>query len=300
MPVAVPAARWGAGRGRLRPHAGRCRLRSGAGRGRRWSDAGRCRLWSGAAPSSRRPAPAHDGRCAGPGRPARIRFGERAGAVSAPRPARTRSSGRVAAGGPDRRGADRPADAGSRGGVPTPTVGSQAAARWHWAVDVVARPGPRRGDPAAGGYAGRVAARSGVAAYRRRRSVAVPGAAAGPNPGAAAGPDPGAPAGSDPGAPAGSDPGLTSRLRPDPMTGGRRPAAPRLFPAPGAPPHAAARARATRRATPRSTAPGAGSPAARLAVRGASPGPTAAPRAGAQSTSGPTSPSAQVVAPRSA
>jgi hypothetical protein len=284
MPVAVPAARWGAGRGRLRPRAGRCRLRSGAGRGRRWSDAGRCRLWSGAAPSSRRPAPAHDGRCGGPGRPARIRFGERAGAVSAPRPARTRSSGRVAAGGPDRRGADRPAGAGSRGGVPTPRVGSRAAARWHWAVGVVARPGPRRGDPAAGGFAGRVAARCGVAAYRRRRSVADPGAAAGP----------------DPGAPARSDPGLTSRLRPDPMTGGRRPAAPRLFPAPGAPPHAAARARATRRATPRSTAPGAGSPAARLAVRGASPGPTAAPRAGARSTSGPTSPSAQVVAPRSA
>jgi hypothetical protein len=195
----------------------------------------------------------------------------------------------------------QPAGARSRGDVRRRAVGSRAAGRRRWAAGVVARPGRHRGDPAAGGYAGRAAARCGVGACRRLRSVADPGAAAGSDPGAAAGSDPGAAAGSDPGAAAGSDPGAAaSSHHPDPATGGRRAATPRLIVAAGAPPHAAARARATRRATPRSTARGAGSRAARPAVRAASPGPTAAPRAGARSTSVQTSPSAQVVAPRSA
>jgi hypothetical protein len=250
----------------------------------------------------------------------------------------TRPEGRAAAGHPDRRGDDRcraarvaasaavagarhrrwgrgrgadaysvagvtshehqPAGAYSRGGVRT-----LAADRRGWAADVAAQPGRRRrGDQAADGCAGGAEARREAAARRRRRldSVGQPGAAAGVDPAAPAGSHPGAAAGSHPAAPAGSHPGAAVGLDPGAPVGSDPGAAVRPMHVAGAPAHAALRARTVRRVTSRSTGSGAGPRAARPAVRAASPGPDAAHRAGARSTSGQTSPSAQVVAPCSA
>jgi hypothetical protein len=284
----------------MRPRAGRAGFERPRSRGSaapvavaRCAAGGR-RLRSDAGSSSRRAAARQDGAYGGPDRPARIRFGGRAGVASAPRPARTSREGRrAAAGRPDHLGDDRsraagaaasvsaagvrhgrPGHAGSlagvtghgrqpagaywRGGVRTPP-----ADRRRWAAGVVARPGRRRrGDRAADGCGGGAGARRGAAACRRRRlrSAADPGAAVGSHPRVAV----------------------------------------RSIHVAGAPTYAAARARTARRGTPRSTAGGAGSRAARPAVRAASPGPAAARRAGARSTSVQTSPSAQVVAPCSA
>ena len=160
----------------------------------------------------------------------------------------------------------------------TRTVGTRAAGRWRWAAGAAAPLGRRRDDRAVGGCAryGGISVRG----CRGRGSVAGCGRGSRRGGGLASG--------------AAADPGSGPMPRPGPPRRCVDVARPRRAC------DAAAHAWAARRSRPRSTASGAGSRAARPAVRAASPRPIGAPRAGARSTSVQTSPSAQVVAARSA
>ena len=250
--------------------------------------AGRRRRRSGGAPSSHRAVSGRGARCGGPGPPARTRSHRRAGAASAPRPARTRRPARGAVGHPARSADDRrlAAGAGSWASAAQTTAAETTMAETTTAETTTAETTDGRDDD--GRSAGLRAWRRGWVADRTIEPGADPpvrrvlGAGL-PRTVAAV-----AATGARRRIPARLRGRLLARLRGRLLT--------RLRRSPGA----AARAGMPGRATPRSTSSDAGSRAARPPVQAALPGPIVAARAGARSTSFRTSPSSQVVAPRSA